>query len=57
VTRKRFEARIRELVTGHTTLERIAEAMLSTRATLKARTRNCTRLCSRLFVKTRSADG
>src|SRR5262249_28516075 len=30
------EARIRELVTGHTTLERIAEAMLSARATLKA---------------------
>src|SRR6476619_7184747 len=36
VTRKRFEARIRELVTGHTTLERIAEAMLSARATLKS---------------------
>ena len=28
VTRKTFETRIRELVTGHTTLERIAEAML-----------------------------
>jgi transposase len=36
VTRKTFEARIRELVTGHTTLGRIAEAMLSARATLKA---------------------
>src|SRR5262249_6793736 len=36
VTRKTFEARIRELVTGHTTLCRIAEAMLSARATLKA---------------------
>jgi transposase len=36
VTRKRFEARIRELVTGHTMLERIAEAMLPARATLKA---------------------
>jgi transposase len=36
VTRKTFEARIRELVTGHATLERIAEAMLSARATLKA---------------------
>ena len=36
VTRKTFEARIRELVTGHTTLERIAEAMLLARATLKA---------------------
>ena len=36
VTRKTFEARIRELVTGHTTLERIAEAMLSARATSKA---------------------
>src|ERR1700748_1828543 len=36
VTRKTFEARIRELVTGHTTLERIAEAMLSARATLNA---------------------
>ena len=36
VTRKTFEARIRELVTGHITLERIAEAMLSARATLKA---------------------
>src|SRR5436190_14236415 len=32
VTRKTFEARIRELVTGHTMLERIAEAMLSARA-------------------------
>ena len=36
VTRKTFEARIWELVTGHTTLEGIAEAMLSARATLKA---------------------
>jgi transposase len=36
VTRKTFEARIWELVTGHTMLERIAEAMLSARATLKA---------------------
>jgi transposase len=36
VTRKTFEARIWELVTGHTTLERIAEAMLSARVTLKA---------------------
>ena len=36
VTRKTFEARIRELVTGHTMLERIAEAMLSARATLQA---------------------
>src|SRR5262245_4208358 len=36
VTRKTFEARIRELVTGQATLERIAEAMLSARATLQA---------------------
>jgi transposase len=36
VTRKEFEARIRELVMGHATLERIARAMLSARATLKA---------------------
>ena len=36
VTRKTFEARIQELVTGHTMLERIAEAMLSARATLQA---------------------
>ena len=36
MTRKMFEARIRELVTGHTTLGRIAEAMLSARATLQA---------------------
>jgi transposase len=35
VTRKGFEARIRRLVTGHATLERIAAAMLSARATLK----------------------
>src|ERR1700756_3406488 len=35
VTRKGFEGRIRELVTGHVTLERIAGAMLSARATLK----------------------
>jgi transposase len=35
VTRKGFEPRIRELVTGHITLERIAGAMLSARATLK----------------------
>jgi len=34
VTRKTFEARIRELVTGHTTLERIAEAMLLARSIL-----------------------
>src|SRR5262245_18044311 len=36
VTRKTFEARIRELVTGQATLGRIAEAMLSARATLQA---------------------
>src|SRR6478672_3579222 len=35
VTRKTFEARIRELVSGHITLERIAGATLSARATLK----------------------
>ncbi|MBR0806720.1 IS110 family transposase [Bradyrhizobium japonicum] len=36
VTRKTFEVRIRELVVGQTTLERIATAMLSARAALKA---------------------
>ena len=36
VTRKGFEARIRELVTGQATLERITMAMLSARAALKA---------------------
>jgi transposase len=36
VTRKRFEPRIRDLVTGQATLERIAAAMLSARAALKA---------------------
>ena len=36
VTRKEFEARIRELVAGQATLERIAGAMLSARTTLKA---------------------
>jgi transposase len=36
VTRKGFEARIRELVMGQATLERIAGAMLSARAALKA---------------------
>jgi transposase len=36
VTRNGFEARIRELVTGQATLERIATAMLSARAALKA---------------------
>jgi transposase len=35
VTRKGFEARIRELVSGQATLERIAGAMLSARAMLK----------------------
>src|SRR5215813_3965574 len=36
VTRKTFEARIRELVAGQATLERIASAMLSARSALKA---------------------
>ena len=36
VTRKGFEARIRELMIGQATLERIAGAMLSARAALKA---------------------
>ena len=36
VTRKNFEVRIRELVTGQATLERIVAAMLSARAALKA---------------------
>jgi transposase len=36
VTRKEFEHRIRELVSGQVTLERIAGAMLSARASLKA---------------------
>jgi transposase len=35
VTRKGFEARIRELVTGQATLERIAAAMLTARASLR----------------------
>src|SRR5499427_6430805 len=34
VTDKTFEARIRELVTGHPMLEQIAEAMLAARAAL-----------------------
>ena len=34
VTDKTFEARIRELVTGHPMLEQIAEAMLAARAML-----------------------
>jgi transposase len=34
VTRKNFEARIRELVAGQATLERIATAMLSARSAL-----------------------
>ena len=34
VTRKKFESRIRQLVTGHAMLERIADAMLSARAGL-----------------------
>src|SRR5579863_6625164 len=36
VTRKNFEARIRELVAGQATLERVATAMLSARAALKS---------------------
>ena len=36
VTRKEFEVRIGELVRGQATLERVAGAMLSARATLKA---------------------
>lgn len=36
VTRRNFEARIRELVTGQAKLERIAGAMLSARSALKA---------------------
>lgn len=36
VTRRNFEARIRELVAGQATLERIASAMLSARSALKA---------------------
>src|SRR5262249_34886693 len=36
VTRKGFDARVRELVTGQPTLERIAGAMLSARVALKA---------------------
>jgi transposase len=34
VTRKDYEKRIRELITGHAMLERIADAMLSARSTL-----------------------
>jgi hypothetical protein len=34
VTRKKFESRIRQLVTGHAMVERIADAMLSARAEL-----------------------
>ena len=40
MTRKGFEGRIWELVTGHITLERIAGAMLSARATLKVEYEN-----------------
>src|SRR5215831_739078 len=52
--RKTFEARIWELVAGQATLGRIVLRRCFRRAQLCRRsTRNCTRLCSRLFVKTR----
>ena len=60
VTRRGFEGRIRELVTGHITLERIAGAMLSAAPhvrPLRWNTKSCTRLCSPSFVKTQSAAG
>src|SRR5437764_5849294 len=50
VTRKTFEARIRELVTGHTMLERIAEAMLSARATLQAQYEKLHKACRALVL-------
>ena len=54
MTRKGFDARIRELVAGQATLERIAGAMLSARVALKAEYEKLHRLCSRSFVTTRS---
>src|SRR5262249_10424431 len=49
VTRKTFEARIRELVTGHTTLGRIAEfwrGQLCRRSTRNCTKKGCARDCS-----------
>ena len=46
VTRKGFEGRIWELVTGHITLERIAGAMLSARATLEGGIRKAAQDCA-----------
>ena len=54
VTRKGFEERIQELVTGHITLERIAGAMLSARATLKV---EYEKSAAAMTVRCRSAGG
>ena len=47
VTRKTFEARIRELVTGHATLERIAEAMLFGAGNVEGAVRETAQGCAR----------
>ncbi len=47
VTRKGFDARIRELVTGQATLERIAGAMLSARVALEGGIRKAAQDCAR----------
>ena len=52
-----FEGRIRELVTGHKTLEEIAAAMLSARATLLIEFTKLHKAVLRMSVRTRSVAG
>jgi transposase len=57
VTDKTFEARIRELVTGHPILQQIAEAMWRQEPRYSSNSKSYTRPCSRLSGKTKSAAG
>ena len=57
VTRKGFEARVRELSAGQAMLERITNAMLDARAALWRSSSNCTARCFGLCAMTRFADG
>jgi len=54
VSKGRYEARIRELATGHSVLEPVTAAMLQARASLRAEYGSCIGCCCGSCAKTRS---
>ena len=57
VSKGRFAARVRELVAGQPTLERVVEPMLRAREALRTEYQACTGRCWRSSARTRPVGG